>query len=72
MNTWQKLRSILLMALLATLASAAYAETTAPSAALPGDGIFGTADTPSQAPDTPVDCKKKPDDPRCKNKPYQA
>jgi Spy/CpxP family protein refolding chaperone len=61
MSTWQKLRSVLLMALLATLASVSYAATTAPS-----------ADTPLQAQDTPVDCKKKPDDPRCKNKPYLA
>ena len=70
MNTWQKLRSILLMALFATLASVSYAQPTAPSAALPMDRILGTADTPSQSQDTPVDCKKKPDDPRCKNKPY--
>jgi hypothetical protein len=30
----------------------------------------GTAVTPSQKQDTPPDCKRKPDDPRCKNKPY--
>lgn len=70
MNTWQKLRSILLMAMFATLASVSFAQATAPSAALPIDGILGTADTPSQSQDTPVDCKKRPDDPRCKNKPY--
>jgi hypothetical protein len=70
MSTWQKLRSVLLMALLAAPASVSYAAITAPSAALPGDGMFVTADAPMQAQDTPVDCKKKPDDPRCKNKPY--
>jgi hypothetical protein len=70
MNTWQKLRSILLTALFATLASASFAVSAASSAALPTDGIPGTADAPSQSQDTPVDCKKKPDDPRCKNKPY--
>ncbi|HSC95786.1 MAG TPA: hypothetical protein VLC73_12520 [Burkholderiales bacterium] len=70
MNTWQKLRSIMLMAMFATLASVSFAQATVPSAALPIDGILGTADTPSQSQDTPVDCKKRPDDPRCKNKPY--
>lgn len=70
MSTWQKIRSTLLMAVLATLASASFAGPTVPSSALPMDRIFGTADAPSQSQDTPVDCKKKPDDPRCKNKPY--
>jgi hypothetical protein len=70
MSTWQKLRSILLAALFASLASVSFAVSAATSAALPIDGTLGTADTPSQSQETPVDCKKKPDDPRCKNKPY--
>jgi hypothetical protein len=37
---------------------------------LSASAIFSAADTPSQTQDTPVDCRKKPDDPRCRNKPY--
>lgn len=70
MSTWKKVRSILMMALFVTLGGTSFAATTAPSAALHVNAFFSGADTPSQSQDTPVDCKKKPDDPRCKNKPY--
>jgi len=61
MNTWQKISYIVMMALFAGVTSAA------PSAVVPG---VSAADTPSQTTEAPADCKKKPDDPRCKNKPY--
>jgi hypothetical protein len=60
MNTWQKISYIVMMASFAGVTSAA------PSAVVPGV----SADTPSQSSEAPADCKKKPDDPRCKNKPY--
>jgi hypothetical protein len=37
---------------------------------VPAGAFFSAAVTPSQSQETPVDCKKKPDDPRCRNKPY--
>lgn len=61
MNLWQKISCIVMMALFAGATSAA------PSAIVAG---VSAADTPSQSADGPADCKKKPDDPRCKNKPY--
>ena len=70
MSSWKKVRSILMMALFVTLSGTSFAAATASSAALPVNAFIGAADTPSQSPETPVDCKKKPDDPRCKNKPY--
>lgn len=70
MTSWKKVCSILMMALFVTLGGTSFAATTAPSAALNVIAFFSGADTPSQSQDTPVDCKKKPDDPRCKNKPY--
>jgi hypothetical protein len=60
MNVWQKISYIVMMALFAGVTSAA------PSAVVPG---VSAADTPSQSAE-PADCKKKPDDPRCKDKPY--
>lgn len=69
MTSWKKVCTVSMMALLLTLAGTSFAAATAPSAALPAIA-FGAADTPSQSQDTPVDCKKKPDDPRCRNKPY--
>lgn len=60
MSMWQKISYIVMMALFAGVTSAA------PSAVVPG---VSAADTPSQK-EAPADCKKKPDDPRCKNKPY--
>jgi hypothetical protein len=62
MKSWKKVRPILMVALFATLAGTSFAAAPAPS--------FSAADTPSQAQEPPVDCKKKPDDPRCRNKPY--
>jgi hypothetical protein len=56
---WQRISYIVMMALFAGVTSAA------PSAVVSG---FSTSDTPSQT-QAPADCKKKPDDPRCKNKP---
>jgi len=70
MTSWKKVCSILMMALFVTLGGTSFAAVTAPSAALHVYAFFSGADTPSQSQDTPVDCKKKPDDPRCKNKPY--
>lgn len=70
MTSWKRFRSIPMTALFVTLAGTPLAAATAPSAALPANATPGIADTPSQSQDTPVDCKKKPDDPRCKNKPY--
>jgi len=70
MKSWKQVRFILSMALFATLGGTSFAAATAPSAALPAGAIFSAADTPSQSQETPVDCKKKPDDPRCKDKPY--
>lgn len=70
MTSWKKVRSILMMALFVTLGSTSLAAAPAPSAALSANALFSAADTPSQSQDTPVDCKKKPDDPRCRNKPY--
>jgi hypothetical protein len=70
MNIWKKVLSTLAMALFATLSGTSFAAATASSAALPAGAIFSVVDTPSQSQDTPVDCRKKPDDPRCKNKPY--
>lgn len=57
MNSWKKLLSILMMALFAGLAGTSFATVTA--------STYGIADEPSQA-QPPADCKKKPDDPRCK------
>jgi len=68
MSSWQKIRIALMMALLAGFAGTTFAAGAAQAAGSPG--FFSAADAPSQSPDTPVDCKKKPDDPRCKNKPY--
>jgi len=51
-----------MVALLAGISGYASAGTAAAAAAV--------ADAPSQTPDTPPDCKKTPDDPRCKSKPY--
>jgi hypothetical protein len=68
MTSWKKICSILMMALFVTVGGTSFAAATAPSAQLNVIALFSGADTPSQ--DTPVDCKKKPDDPRCKNKPY--
>jgi len=51
-----------MVALLAGISSYASAGTAAAAAAI--------ADAPSQTPETPPDCKKTPDDPRCKSKPY--
>jgi hypothetical protein len=51
------------------VASTPLAAATGLSAAQPTNASPG-ADTPFQSQDTPVDCKKKPEDPRCKNKPY--
>ena len=59
----------LLMALVVTM-SGAIAGATEPSSASPVNSTLSATVTPSQSPDTPVDCKKKPDDPRCRNKPY--
>jgi hypothetical protein len=70
MKSWKQVRFILSLALLATLGGTSFAAATAPPAALPAGAIFSAADTPSQSQETPVDCKKKPDDPRCKDKPY--
>jgi hypothetical protein len=54
--------------LLAGFAGTTFAAAAAQAAGSPG--FFSTAYTPSQSQDTPPDCKKKPDDPRCRNKPY--
>jgi len=70
MKSWKQVRFILSMALFATLGGTSFAAATAPSAAVPAGAFFSAAVTPSQSQETPVDCKKKPDDPRCRNKPY--
>jgi hypothetical protein len=67
MRSWQKTCIALMMALFAGLASTTFAAATARTAGSPG---FSAAGTPSQSQDAPPDCKKKPDDPRCKKKPY--
>lgn len=67
MSAWQESR-VVLIALIAAL-FAGLAGTTFAAAAGSPEGS-GTAVTPSQKQDTPPDCKRKPDDPRCKNKPY--
>lgn len=68
MRSWQKICIALMMALSAGFAGTTFAAAAAQAAGSPG--FFSTADTPSQSQDTPPDCKKKPDDPRCRNKPY--
>jgi len=69
MSLWQKIRIALMMALLAGFAGTTFAAVAAQAAG--SSGFFSNADTPSQSQGTPpVDCKKTPDDPRCKNKPY--
>jgi hypothetical protein len=52
-----KIRSVLMMALLAALTGTSFAGVTG--------SPYGVADSPSQA-QPPVDCKKDPTDPRCK------
>ena len=69
MTSWKKVPFNLLMALFFSM-SGSIAATTTPSGASPVNSTLGATVTPSQSQDTPVDCKKKPDDPRCKNKPY--
>lgn len=59
----RKFVAVLMVALLAGVSGYAFAGTAAAAPAL-------VVDAPSQAPDTPPDCKKTPDDPRCKSKPY--
>lgn len=68
MSSWQKTCIALMMALFAGWAGTTFAAAAAQAGASPE--FFGAADTPSQSQDTPPDCKRKPDDPRCKNKPY--
>jgi len=58
----RNLVAVLMVALLFGISGYASAGTAAAAAAF--------ADAPSQAPETPPDCKKTPDDPRCKSKPY--
>lgn len=58
----QKLVAVLMVASLFGISGYAFAGTAAAVAAFAG--------APSQTPDTPPDCKKTPDDPRCKSKPY--
>lgn len=68
MTSWKKVCSTLMMALLVTLGGIATA--TVPLAASPVNITFSDPVAPSQSQDKPVDCKKNPDDPRCRNKPY--
>jgi hypothetical protein len=70
MKSWKQVRFILSLALFATLGGTSFAAATAPPAALPAGAFFSPAVTPSQSQEPPVDCKKKPDDPRCKDKKY--
>lgn len=58
----RKFVAVLTVALLAGISGYAFAGTAAAAPAV--------LDAPSQAPDTPPDCKKTPDDPRCRSKPY--
>ena len=58
----QKVVPALVVALLVGISGYAFAGTAAAAPAV--------VDAPSQAPDTPPDCKKTPDDPRCRSKPY--
>jgi hypothetical protein len=61
MNLLRKFSSLLLLAFFAAYGGAALA---APTPSLPSK-----SDNAVQAqPDTPVDCKKTPEDPRCKDK----
>lgn len=64
MSSWHKVCSTLIAALLAGLASTPYA------AVAGSPDLSGAAVTPYQKQETPPDCKRKPDDPRCKKKPY--
>lgn len=67
MSAWQESR-VVLTALIAAL-FAGLAGTTFTAAAGSPEG-FGTALTPSQKQEPPPDCKRNPEDPRCKKKPY--
>lgn len=69
MTLRKKVPFSLLMTLFVTM-SGALVSAASPSSASPVNSTLGATVTPSQSPETPVDCKKKPDDPRCRNKPY--
>jgi hypothetical protein len=61
MNLLQKCSSVLLVAFLGAFGSVALAAPTLPSKS-------DNAIVVQAQPDTPVDCKKNPKDPRCKDK----
>jgi hypothetical protein len=70
MTSCKKVCSTLMMALWVTMGGAAFATASVPLAASPVTTTFSDTVAPSQSQDKPADCKKTPDDPRCKNKPY--
>jgi hypothetical protein len=63
MSTWQESR-VALIALIAALFAGFTGTTFAATT------IYDTAVTPSQKQETPPDCKRNPEDPRCKKTPY--
>ena len=70
MTSWKKARTILMMALFVALGGTSIATATASSATSPVNAVLSDTGTPFQSQEPPVDCKKKPEDPRCRNKPY--
>lgn len=68
MSTWKRVRIALVTALVAGWAGATL--TTVAAQAAGSSEIFGAAATLSQKEDAPPDCKRNPDDPRCRKKPY--
>ena len=67
MSAWQESR-VILIALIAALFAGLASMTYAAAAGSPEGS--GTAVTPSQKQETPPDCKRNPEDPRCKKKLY--
>jgi hypothetical protein len=65
MSIWQESR-VVLIALIAAL----FAGLAGTTFAAGSSDRSGTAVTPSQKQETPPDCKRNPEDPRCKKKPY--
>lgn len=67
MSAWQESRVVLIALIAALLAGLAGTRFSAAAGSPEGSG---TAVTPSQKPDAPPDCKRNPEDPRCKKGPY--
>jgi len=71
-NALLKLLVIALASMISGLAGVSYAATTGEVSGEPQVAIYAfpeqAAETTGQATDTPPDCKKNPDDPRCDKK----